>query len=104
MECKVRVGRKSANRVSHSETKSNVANNLAMPRFLKGVYTKHWRIKWRCRAVLSQRQIGKDLPTAFARRSFKKTEKNYSTAEKSWQQLCGELNTSGHICMVGNSK
>ena len=31
---------------------------------------------------MSQRQIGKDLPTAIARRSFNKAEKNYSTAEK----------------------
>lgn len=31
---------------------------------------------------MSQRQIGKDLPTAFARCSFNKAEKNYSTAEK----------------------
>jgi len=26
-----------------------------MPEFLKGVYTNHWRIKWRCRAVLTER-------------------------------------------------
>jgi hypothetical protein len=33
-------------------------------------------------AVLSQGQIGKDLPIAYASRSFNKSEKNYSTVEK----------------------
>jgi len=33
-------------------------------------------------AVLSQGQIGKDLPIAYASRSFNKAEKNYSTVEK----------------------
>jgi len=33
-------------------------------------------------AVLSQGQIGKDLPIAYASRSFNKAESNYSTVEK----------------------
>jgi len=33
-------------------------------------------------AVLSQDEIGKDLPVAFASRSFNKAERNYSTVEK----------------------
>ena len=33
-------------------------------------------------AVLSQGQIGKDLPIAYASRSFNKAERNYSTVEK----------------------
>ena len=33
-------------------------------------------------AVLSQGEIGKDLPIAFASRSLNKAEKNYSTTEK----------------------
>ena len=33
-------------------------------------------------AVLSQGEIGKDLPVAFASRSFSKAERNYSTVEK----------------------
>jgi len=34
------------------------------------------------RAVISQGEIGKDLPKAFASRSLHKAEKNYSTTEK----------------------
>ena len=33
-------------------------------------------------AVLSQGQIGKDLPIAYASHSFNKAERNYSTVEK----------------------
>ena len=33
-------------------------------------------------AVLSQGQIGKDLPIAYASRSFNKAERNYSRVEK----------------------
>jgi hypothetical protein len=33
-------------------------------------------------AMLSQGEIGKDLPVAFASRSFGKAERNYSTVEK----------------------
>jgi len=33
-------------------------------------------------AVLSQGQIGKDLPIAYMSRSFNKAERNYSTVEK----------------------
>ena len=33
-------------------------------------------------AVLSQGEVGKDLPLAYASRSFNKAEKNYSTVEK----------------------
>jgi len=33
-------------------------------------------------AVLSQGHVGKDLPVAYASRSFNKAEKNYSTVEK----------------------
>ena len=33
-------------------------------------------------AVLSQGEIGKDLPVAFASRSFNKAERNYSTVER----------------------
>jgi len=33
-------------------------------------------------AVMSHGQIGKDLPIAYASRSFNKTERNYSTVEK----------------------
>jgi hypothetical protein len=33
-------------------------------------------------AVLSQGQVGKDLPITYASRSFNKAERNYSTAEK----------------------
>jgi hypothetical protein len=39
--CKIRVGRKPGNCVSHIETKSNVANNLAITGLFKGVYTNH---------------------------------------------------------------
>ena len=40
-------------------------------------------------AVLSQGQIGKDLPIAYANRSFNKAESNYSTVEKDLQPLYG---------------
>jgi hypothetical protein len=42
-------------------------------------------------AVLSQGEIGKDLPVAFASRSLNKTEKNYSTREKKLLAIVWEV-------------
>jgi hypothetical protein len=55
-------------------------------------------------AVLSQGQIGKDLPVAYASRSFIKAEINYSTVEKDLAAIVWGLSTSGLICMVGDLK
>jgi len=55
-------------------------------------------------AVLSQGQIGKDLPIAYASRSLNKAEKNFSTIEKELAEINGELNTSDSICIERNSK
>ena len=43
-------------------------------------------------AVLSQGQIGKDLPIAYASRSFNKAERNYSTVEKELAAILWGIN------------
>jgi len=42
--------------------------------------------------VLSQGQIGKDLPIAYASRSFNKAERNYSTVEKELAAILWGIN------------
>ena len=76
------MGRKSGDCVSHIETETDVAAHFTIPRFFKGIYTKPDASNDGAGAVLSQGQIGKDLPIAYASRSFHKAEKNYSTVEK----------------------
>jgi hypothetical protein len=51
-------------------------------------------------AVLSQGEIGKDLPIAFSSRGFNKAERNYSTVEKELAEIC----ILGHTCMAGGSR
>jgi len=55
-------------------------------------------------AVLSQGEIGKDLPVAFASRSFNKAERNYSTVEKELAAIVWELNTSARTSTGGGSR
>jgi hypothetical protein len=47
-------------------------------------------------AVLSQGEIGKDLPCAFASRSLNKAERNYSTTEKELLAIVWVCAISGH--------
>ena len=76
------MGRKSRNCVSHTETETNVTTNFTISRFLREFILTTDASNDGAGAVLSQGQIGKDLPTAYASCSFNKAEKNYSTVEK----------------------
>jgi hypothetical protein len=53
--------------------------------------------------VLPQGEIGKDLPIAYASRSFNKAEKNYSTVDKEWVAIVRGIKHF-HIYTVESSK
>ena len=48
--------------------------------------------------VLSQGPLGKYLSTAYASRILNKVEVNYTTRERNYCQLCGQLGTSDITC------
>jgi len=54
--------------------------------------------------VLSQGQIGKDLPIAYASPSLNKPERNYSTVEKELAAIVWGIKHFRPYCMVGNLK
>ena len=64
--------------------------NLKYPDFTQGFILTTDASNDGAGAVLSQGEIGKDLPVAFASRSFNKAEKNYSKWKKNWRPSCGE--------------
>jgi hypothetical protein len=73
------VGRKSGKCVSRIET---VRAHFAVPDFSRDFILATDASNDGAGAVLSQGQVGKDLPIAYASRSFNKAERNYSTVEK----------------------
>jgi hypothetical protein len=54
-------------------------------------------------AILSQGPIGQDLPISYASRTLNNPEKNYFTTEKELLAIVWGCNSTGRICMAGNS-
>lgn len=54
--------------------------------------------------VLSQGEITKDLPIAFASRSFNKAEKNYSTVEKDLTPIVWGIKHFWHTSTAADSR
>jgi hypothetical protein len=55
-------------------------------------------------AILSQGEIGKDMPVAYASRNLNKAERNYSTSEKELLSIICSVKHFEPIYMAGNSR
>jgi hypothetical protein len=75
------LGGRSRSRVSHTKAETDIATDLTVPRYFEGfVLTTDASNEW-AGAVLLQGPIGKNLPVAYASRTFNWAEQNYSSVE-----------------------